>query len=151
MIYKTRTNRPRSIPCLEWIVPATVVLSLSTPDASALTLLVPAEYPTIQAAVDAAATEGDSILAGPGHYPEDVVVSQKAVHIIGIAGRDSTSARSFHWGDPGPWGTPAGSLVGFEVQGKVTAIDLMSRSPSRDARSATRCGASSFRTIRTRS
>ena len=43
---------------------------------------VPADYPTIQAAVDAAA-EGDTILVAPGVYSENVVVSTSRLALRG--------------------------------------------------------------------
>jgi hypothetical protein len=44
-------------------------------------LRVPAEYPTIQAALDAAASTGDEIIVAPGTYPEAIDFLGKAVYL----------------------------------------------------------------------
>lgn len=97
---------------------------LLTPPAMSTTLYVPGDYPTIQQAVDAAADEGDTVAVDAGYYPEDVFVSAKLIHIIGVDGSESTSADSFAWNDPSPGDAPGGSLVGFEVLGTVLAAQL---------------------------
>ncbi len=48
-------------------------------DAPAAVLHVPAEYPTIQAALNAAANTGDEILVAPGTYREAINYHGKAV------------------------------------------------------------------------
>lgn len=53
-------------------------------------LHVPLDFPTIQAAINEAATEGDSVLVGPGTYGERVNFKGKAVVVSGVAGPDST-------------------------------------------------------------
>ncbi len=63
--------------------------------AEAAQLHVPLEYPTIQAAVDAAAP-GDSVMVSPGIYaapPDSTRILRcigKAIYVIGTAGSDST-------------------------------------------------------------
>ena len=56
---------------------ATVALSLLGMTVSAGTLRVPDEFPTIQAAVDAA-NAGDVILVGPGVHEETVIIRQRS-------------------------------------------------------------------------
>ena len=63
--------------------------SFSAASCLATTLNVPSEYPTIQAAVDAAA-DGDSIVAAAGSYTELWIrIAGKKLLIVG-AGRDAT-------------------------------------------------------------
>lgn len=52
-------------------------------------LPVPAMYPTIQAAVDAAEF-GDTILVAPGFYHESVVIVDKVLYLIGSGGPEET-------------------------------------------------------------
>jgi hypothetical protein len=54
--------------------------------AQAATLHVPADCLTIQAAVDAAAAEGDEILVAPGVYQQQVFITGKKLTITGSAG-----------------------------------------------------------------
>jgi hypothetical protein len=85
---------------------------------------VPEDYPTIQAAIDAARS-GDRIRVGPGTYPESIVWTGKAIALIG-AGPDATIV------DPsrGPGGrcltlvdVPHGSrLEGFTCQNGMTSL-----------------------------
>jgi len=53
------------------------------------TLHVPGEFPTLQAAVDAA-ENGDLILVDAGEYEEEVLVSSKEVHFVSLRGRCET-------------------------------------------------------------
>jgi hypothetical protein len=52
------------------------------------------DAPTIQAAVDSAAAEGDTILVGPGTYSENVWIEEQSLLLVSMAGRDSTSVVS---------------------------------------------------------
>jgi len=53
------------------------------------TLHVPAEYPTIQDAVDAA-DDGDTVAVAPGTYPENIVLDGKAITVLGTHGPEET-------------------------------------------------------------
>jgi cysteine-rich repeat protein len=54
------------------------------PEARAAVHLVPSEYSTIQAGVDAASS-GDSVFVAPGVYPEAVVIAGKYLYLSGAA------------------------------------------------------------------
>lgn len=60
-------------------------LSLMSSCFSAI-LRVPANYPTLQAAIDAAAPSGDEIVIGPGVYRESALVEQKQLVLTGEPG-----------------------------------------------------------------
>lgn len=59
---------------------------LCSPLARAAVLEVPAEYPTIQAAIDAAAASGDLVLVAPGTYYEHLSISGKSVDVVSTGG-----------------------------------------------------------------
>ena len=54
------------------------------------TLYVPADYPTIQGAVDAADHWGDTILVAPGTYEESVRIHEKSLTLRSEAGAEAT-------------------------------------------------------------
>ncbi len=79
------------------------------------TLDVPGEFPSIQAAVDAAAS-GDTVLVAPGTYDEHVVVDGKTVHLLSAAGAGVTTIRSQLTGRPVTFqGGAGGTLEGFTL------------------------------------
>lgn len=55
----------------------------------ATTIHVPADHPTIQAAINAAAN-GDTILVAPGAYNEAIIFNGKALTLESSGGRDAT-------------------------------------------------------------
>lgn len=95
----------------------TGLLLLPLTTAQSTVHLVPLNYPTIQAAVDAAASD-DSIHVSPGTYAESVTVNAKTVFIIGLSGPDMTTLSSFAWMHSGTTDT-GGSLEGFSILGNV--------------------------------
>ncbi|MDY7108669.1 MAG: hypothetical protein SYC29_08525, partial [Planctomycetota bacterium] len=66
-----------------------LVLAQPVGPAGADTLEVPGQYPTIQAAINAAQT-GDEILVAPGVYPERIHLLGKTITLRGTAGPDLT-------------------------------------------------------------
>ena len=74
-----------------------LALCLLTQPSAGATLQVPSEYPTIQAAVDAASPAGDTLLIAAGSYGEDVAVHDKSLSLIGEYGAAVTVVSSLHW------------------------------------------------------
>lgn len=64
---------------------AGLVLGWASLQATAAVIRVPAQYPTIQAAVDAAAS-GDEIRIAPGTYTEQVLIASKNLRLVGAPG-----------------------------------------------------------------
>lgn len=89
-----------------------LILSGISAPASAVDLLVPGQYATIQAAIDAAAS-GDVVTVGPGTYREQINFNGKAISVVSSGGPDATII------DPagsnavtmGPNGTISGFLI----------------------------------------
>ena len=81
------TVRPRGqIP--KTILPLLFLL-VAALTASATTLHVPADFPTIQEAVDAAA-DADTVLVSPGDYNEHSLLISKGVAVISVGGPEAT-------------------------------------------------------------
>src|SRR6266478_5354343 len=79
--------------------------------AAATTIHVPADQPTIQAAINAA-TNGDTVLVSAGTYPERINFMGKAITVRGISGRRVT------WIDGGGSGT----VVTFNSGEKLSSV-----------------------------
>jgi len=89
----------------------TPLFSWFQPAARSDDLLVPDEYPTIQAAIDAASA-GDQVLVAPGTYMEHIDYKGKAIVVTGVAGSESTVID----------GTRTGRVVTFENGEKRTSV-----------------------------
>jgi len=92
---------------------------------AATTRHVPEEYPTIQAAVDASAPSGDSVLVEPGVYPEDVIVRGKVLAIAGEGDAKQITVGALAWTRDGT--SSGGGFARLTVQGP-TAIDVYDES-----------------------
>lgn len=87
---------------------------LVSPAHAAAELRVPTDFPTIQAALDAAA-DGDTVLVEPGVYPEHLDFLQKDVRVESTGGAGVTLVQVA--GGTAVTIGPAGGLVGFTVTG----------------------------------
>jgi hypothetical protein len=104
-------------------VPAVLLFAAPplTVDATA-TLNVPADFPTIQAAINAASA-GDTVVAAPGTYVENIDFKGKAITVQSAQGPGSTTIDggnvdrvvNFHTGE-----TRASVLQGFTIQHGLT-------------------------------
>jgi hypothetical protein len=81
---------------------------------------VPQDYPTVQAAVNAA-LDYDTILVSPGSYAEDVVIQEKFVFLHAPAGPDSTSLLGLDWQAYDGQSIPM-DLVGWHFLGPVRIV-----------------------------
>jgi len=115
---------------------ASLALSLALPAAAQTTLRVPADYPTIQAAINAAVA-GDTVLVSPGSYPERLNYDGKAITVISESGPAATIIDGGNSGnvlvfDSGEG--PAARLEGFTIKnGRASfgaGIDILAASPS---------------------
>jgi serine protease len=94
---------------------AAAILSVINAKAFAsTTLTVPGEFPTIQAALNAA-LPGNTVSVSPGTFPENLNFQGKAVSLVSTGGASQTTIAA-------PGGTavtigPAGSIAGFTISG----------------------------------
>ncbi|MEW5702543.1 MAG: right-handed parallel beta-helix repeat-containing protein [Candidatus Zixiibacteriota bacterium] len=117
--------------------PAVLVLvaAVAVVPASAATIRVPADQPTIQAAINATATN-DTVLVSPGVYTENVVINQHDLVLIGDTVAFSVSLHPAGFGmSPVTFGgsvTRSCQLVGFVIEGaqNVRGIDCIGASPT---------------------
>lgn len=90
-------------PVTFWAACAAVSANLcATVSVLAATLHVPGDYPTIQAAVGAAAPSGDEILIAPGVYNQQVVINGKALTLTGTNGTILSAWTGMTLRQPGP-------------------------------------------------
>ncbi|MFQ5654784.1 MAG: right-handed parallel beta-helix repeat-containing protein, partial [Planctomycetota bacterium] len=78
-----------SVSSLSWIVLRALIVCAPAA-ASGATRQVPADFPTIQAAIDAAA-DGDTVLVAPGIYPETISFLGKAIALVSSGGAEVTT------------------------------------------------------------
>jgi parallel beta-helix repeat protein len=106
---------------------ASVVAVLAFPGvASAGTIQVPGDYPTIQAAIDAS-VDGDTIVVGPGTYEENIDFLGKAITVRGADGPETTVIDGGSLGpvvrfDSGEDGSSV--LKGFTIRNGRAATDV---------------------------
>jgi hypothetical protein len=100
----------------------------------AATLRVPADYLTIQAAVDAAAPAGDEILIAPGVYQQQVLITEKQLTLSGSAGTVIEAWTGMNWRAGGPsydlvWITTSADVVirNIEFDGRRLAASMPNR------------------------
>jgi hypothetical protein len=89
------------------------------PALAATTLTVPGEFPTIQAALNAA-SPGDTVSVSPGTYSENINFNSQDVTVASTGGASQTTIAA-------PGGTavtigPAGSITGFTISGGTAAF-----------------------------
>lgn len=78
-------------------------------------IFVPADYSTIQEAVDHA-SDGDAVMVSQGLYPEIVSVMAKRIEIVGVDGPAVTTVDAVCWRNPIPIAGVGGGLTGFAVK-----------------------------------
>lgn len=116
------------------MIRCSLTLVLTTSLAAQSTIRVPADQPTIQDGI-AAAANGDTVLVAPGTYVEQVDLLGKAIHLLAEAGPTATAIDSqgaADWPD-----FPFGAVVrmntgeidttiveGFTITGGYTALGL---------------------------
>lgn len=118
---QTRPSRRRTVSGvgLAALLAASAALATAPVTVLAATSLnVPADFPTIQAAI-AAATDGDTVLVGPGTYNEQIDFVRKNITVRSSAGRATTIIDGGGLGvvvkmDADPGETP--TLRGFTVR-----------------------------------
>ncbi len=90
---------------------ALLLLVVSASMTAAATIQVPGDYPTIQAAIDAAVA-GDTVLVAPGEYviTEPITYRGKGITVRGEAGPEATIIRMAET----PTDPNRASVVGFE-------------------------------------
>ncbi len=104
----------------------TLVLGLLvglTGSSAGASLEVPGTYATIQAAINAAADTGDTVLVAPSSYPEDVIVQNKSIIIRSTSGAAVTAVNSLQWIDN--LYPSLCSLEGFHVIGGIQGEDFV--------------------------
>jgi len=128
-----------SVKCVCLAVSGAFLLSLSaTPVNAQNTILVPGNYPTIQAAINAS-NNGDSVLVGPGTYVENINFNGKAIIVNSSGGPAVTIIDGNHNGTVVRFNhseTAASVLSGFTIRngyldgGSGAGIAITSASPT---------------------
>lgn len=105
-----------------WLTLAVSLCSISS-DLLGADLLVPSEFPTIQSAVDAAAT-GDRVLVSPGTY-EDSIVVDKGLELLAAGSVDEVILESTQYDRLITVEVTDGAVVtisGFTIQGQAPNV-----------------------------
>lgn len=110
-------------PALACITISLSSLTAAATEIQAADLHVPADYATIQLAVDAAAEFGDRVVVAAGTYPEDVAIVAKDLSIDGVDAT-STFVDGVHWSSSSGDSYCGGGLSGLDV-GTVTADGVL--------------------------
>ncbi|UFS68589.1 carboxypeptidase regulatory-like domain-containing protein [Geomonas sp. RF6] len=137
-MHRNHTPRGRLFPLISLrpiLMAAAVVLSAAFPAAGSagaagagVTRAVPADFPTIQGAIDAAGN-GDTIVVAPGLYRERINFKGKAITLKSSEGPRTTFINGSHKGSvvtlsSGEWNTSV--LTGFTIQNGGPQSGLLS-------------------------
>jgi len=82
---------------------------------------VPGDYPTIQAAANAA-VEGNIILVSPGTYYEDININKQGISLIGSGAGETIIEGKIRIDVSGPSSTPLTTISGFTIQNSDVGI-----------------------------
>ncbi|MCH7547791.1 MAG: hypothetical protein IID30_15445, partial [Planctomycetes bacterium] len=104
-------------PASSLMLPGLIVIALTGFPLQASIINVPADQPTIQAAINAA-VDGDEIIVAPGLYVENIVFGGKTITVRSSGGPDVTTIIPDSPGS-GPSMTSPGSLVLDSANGRV--------------------------------
>lgn len=113
---KSKNNSPKLF-CA--ILSISCLLLFSSSAAFASAIRVPADYTTIQAAINAASSCADTILVSPGTYTENIDFAGKGVTVIGLGGPTVTIIDGDSSGSTVTFDTSEGAdsiLTGFTIK-----------------------------------
>jgi predicted outer membrane repeat protein len=102
------------------------ILALALAQAAPTTIQVPADYPTLQLAINAAGS-GDTIVAAPGTYPESIIFIGKSITLTSSGGPQVTTIDGSGFLKSvityqGSSGVGTSTLQGFTITGGDTVI-----------------------------
>jgi len=102
------------------------ILALALAQAAPTTIQVPADYPTLQLAINAAGS-GDTIVVAPGTYPESIIFLGKSITMMSSGGPqvttiDGTGHLKSVITYQGSSGVGTSTLQGFTITGGDTVI-----------------------------